>query len=49
MFFRFMAALTGLDIFFDSTQPSVSALRADTADWARLKGKLSALFICIES
>ena len=31
-----MAALSELDIFFNSTQPSVSALRAYTADWARL-------------
>ena len=43
-----MATLTELDIFFDSTQPSVLALRASTTDWARLKGELSALFICIK-
>ena len=37
MFFRFMAALSELDIFFILTRPFVSALRASTADGARLK------------
>ena len=37
-----MAALSGLDIFFDYTQPSVLALRADTADWDRVGRELPA-------